>query len=248
MKILRIGISDDHFGPVRMEERSWYIVQERMAETIGEPVETVRKTAWPNDAYPDVIERWVEREQPDAVFLCAASYWVSFPSAPRAVESSRLPFARQLSAAAVRLSTRPAIAHNSAFRLARRLALRTVGYRYFFEPEEAAARVEAALRRILRHEEIAVAVRGPMPLGLPLPARIAVDSRRRCAEFDRLLAGICERLHVAYQPPGPDEPPSPAELQSDLTHVNAAGHARRARHEFDVLLSAWTAHHPLQVR
>jgi hypothetical protein len=241
MKILRIGISDDVYGPLPNDQRSWYIVQERLAERLGEPVETVLKSAWPNDAYADVIERWVEREKPDMVFLAVASYWVAFPSAPLALEGSRLPLVPAIGRIATAASRNPRIAHNAAFRLLRRAALRTTGYRYFFEPAEAAQRVEAAIRRIARHEEIALGVRGPMPLGLPLPPRLAAESRARCSDFDNRVRAACERLHVPYQQAGADEPPRREELQADLTHVNARGHARRAEGEFDLLYRAWVA-------
>ncbi|GIW18813.1 MAG: hypothetical protein KatS3mg064_1970 [Tepidiforma sp.] len=241
MKLLRIGISDDVFGPLRDEERSWHIVQERLAAAFGEPVETVLKSAWPNDAYPDVIERWVEREQPDAVFLAVASYWVSFPSAPLRLQRSRLAGLPLIGRLGLRASGNPVIAHNAAFRALRRAAFSSVGYAYHFEPAECAARVEEAARRILRHEDIALGIRGPMPLGIPLPPRIAAESRARLADFERRVRGICERLHVAYQPPGPGEPPSRSELQADLTHVNARGHARRAEHEYRLMLRALEA-------
>lgn len=241
MKMLRIGTSDDVYGPLEPPQRSWHIVQERLAEWLGEPVETILKSAWPNDAYAHVIERWIEREKPDAVFLGVASYWVSFPSAPLALEEARVPLAPMLGRLATAASRRPRIAHNGAFRLLRRVALRTTGYRYLFEPDGAARRVEDAIRRITRHEDIALGVRGPLPLGIPLPPRLAAESRARCREFDRLVQATCKRLHVPYLQAGEDEPPRPHELQRDLTHVNERGHARRAEHEFQLMHQAWLA-------
>ncbi len=243
MKLLRIGTSDDVYGPLQPHERSWHIVQERLAAAIGEPVETVLKSAWPNEAYADVIERWVERERPDAVFLAVASFWVAFPSAPLRLQHSRLPLGGPLGRLGRRASAIPAIAHNRLFRGLRRAALGTLGYAYYFAPDDCARRVEEAIRRIIRHEEVALGVRGPMPLGLPLPPRVAAESRRRCDEFGRLVGETCERLHVSYCAPGPGEPPAPDELQADLTHVNARGHARRADHEYELLLRAWHSTH-----
>ncbi|WP_322796505.1 GDSL-type esterase/lipase family protein [Tepidiforma sp.] len=232
MKILRIGVSDDEYGPLPDEQRFWYIVQQRLAEELGEPVETIRKRGWPGESLAGALDRWVERERPDLVVFCAASYWVSFPSAPTALERARLPLARPLAKVATAISRRPAIARTAPFRAARRLAYRTIGHRYFFEPLEAAAHVEAALRRVLRYEDVAVGVRGPIPLGLPLPPRLAAESRARCDAFGSILADLCDALHIPYLPAGPDEPPARSELQPDLTHVNAAGHARRAEHEY----------------
>ncbi|MCX7619162.1 SGNH/GDSL hydrolase family protein, partial [Tepidiforma sp.] len=141
----------------------------------------------------------------------------------------------------LRAAGNPAVAHNAAFRALRRAAIGTVGYAYHFEPAECAARVEEAIRRIIRREEVALGVRGPMALGLPLPPRIAAESRARVADFERRVSETCARLHVAYQPPGPDEPPAPGELQADLTHVNARGHARRAEREYRLMLRALEA-------
>lgn len=248
MKLLRIGNSDDTHGPLEPHERTWHIVQQRLQEAIGEPVETVLKAAWPNEAYADVIERWVEKERPDAVFLAVSSYWVSFPSAPLRLQRSRLPGAPVVGRLALRAAGSPRVAHNTPFRLARRLALRTVGYGYYLEPADAAARVEEAIRRIIRREEIALAVRGPRQLGIPLPPRLRDESGTRFRELDSRLADICSRLHVLYRRPDGDGRPAPEELQSDLIHLNARGHARRAEGEFDLMYRAWRTLHPASAR
>ncbi len=248
MKLLRIGNSDDTHGPVEPQQRTWHIVQDSLQETLGEPVETVLKSAWPNEAYADVIERWVEREAPDAVTLIVSSFWVSYPSAPLRLQRSRLPGAARLASLGLRAAGVPRIAHNGAFRFVRHLALGSVGYGYYLEPAEAAARVEDAIRRILRREEIALTVRGPRRLGTPLPARLQAESEARCSDLDRRVAETCARLHVLYQHSDADGWPAPEELQADLMHLNALGHARRADQEFDAMLRAWRALHPAPVR
>lgn len=97
MKVLRLGISDDAFGNLKDEERSWHIAGEALAERIGEPVETILKRSWPDERMAARVERWIEDEQPGVVLFCAAAFWVSYPSAPLLVQRTRLPFAKQLS-------------------------------------------------------------------------------------------------------------------------------------------------------
>ncbi|WP_322796504.1 SGNH/GDSL hydrolase family protein [Tepidiforma sp.] len=232
MNILRLGDSNDTFGPIPEDQRAWRIVERRLADDIGEPVRTILKSAWPSPSLPDAVERWLHQFEPDLVLVCTPSFWVAFPSAPLVLESSSSALMRRLGQAATSLSRRPAIAHTAAFRAARRLAYRTVGYRYFFEPAEVADCIEEVLRRVLRREEVALALRAPETLGLPLSPQIAAQSRARFLEMHRLLADACQRLHVPCLPDSPDATRDPAELLDDITHLNARGHRRFAQLEY----------------
>lgn len=243
MKVLRLGISDDAFGNLKDEERSWHIAGEALAERIGEPVETILKRSWPDERMAARVERWIEDEQPGLVLFCAAAFWVSYPSAPLLVQRTRLPFAKQLSGVGIRMAGNARIAHNAAFRTARRAVVGSIGGAFYFEPEHAAEMVEQWVRRAIRHEDLAVAVRGPMPLRIVGARALREACEQRRARLDSALNTMCRRLHVTYHGFSKDELPDPAHLLGDGIHVNAAGHACRAPAEADVMWRAWSALH-----
>ncbi len=241
MKVLRLGISDDGFGDVPDEQRSWYLAGAELAERTGEPVETILKRSWPDEKMADRVERWIEEDEPSVVLFCAAAFWVSYPSAPLMVQRSKVPFARQLSDVGLKLAGNARIAHNGAFRTARRAVVTTAGGAFYFEPEHAAAMVEQWIRRAIRKEDLAVAVRGPLPLRIGGPRGLRETCERRRSALDSALAEVCRSLHVAYVGFAADALPDPAHLLGDGIHVNADGHAWRTKDEFDVMWRAWQA-------
>ena len=243
MKVLRLGISDDAFGNLGDEQRSWHIAGEMLAERTGEPVETVLKRSWPDEKMAGRIERWIDDEEPGLVLFCSAAFWVSYPSAPLLVQRTKLPFARQLSGVGIKMAGNARIAHNAAFRTARRAVVGSIGGAFYFEPEHAAEMVEEWVRRAIRHEDLAVAVRGPLPLRIPGPRALRETCERRRASLDAALDAMCQRLHVAYLGFAGDEMAEPGHLLGDGIHVNAAGHASRAVGEADVMWRAWSAVH-----
>jgi len=94
---------------------------------------------------------------------------------------------------------------------------------------------------VLQREHIALAVRGPLPFAIPGPTHIQADSERRRAFLNEGLSELCERLHIPYISYGPEDRHPPEELLGDRIHVTAAGHARRAIAESDVMIRAWRA-------
>ena len=243
MRVLRLGISDDVFGTLRDEERSWHLAGDDLSKRIGEPVETILKRSWPDAKMTGRVERWIEEEDPGLVLFCAAAFWVSYPSAPLLVQRTPIPFARQVAGVGIRMAGNARIAHNALFRTARRAIVSSIGGAFYFEPEHAAEMVEEWVRRAIRHEELAVAVRGPLPLRIRGPKSLRDEAERRRAALDANLAAMCVRLHVAYVGFGPGDFAEEAHLLGDGIHVNAAGHAARAPSETDVMWRAWTAVH-----
>ncbi len=243
MKVLRLGISDDAFGEIPDEQRSWYLAGKELSERTGEPVETILKRSWPNEEMTARVERWIEEEEPSVVLFCAAAFWVSYPSAPLMVQRSKVPFARQLSGVGIKLAGNARIAHNAAFRTARRAMVTAAGGAFYFEPDQAAAMVEEWIRRATRKEDLALAVRGPLPLRIAGPTGLRDACERRRFALDSALADVCRSLHVAYMGFSGDALPKPGHLLGDGIHVNAAGHAWRAKDEAEVMWRAWEAVH-----
>jgi hypothetical protein len=242
VKILRLGISDDTYGGLPKEARSWHVTATKLAEVTGQPWETALEQAWPYSAWAETVERRIEEENPDLMLLCCASYWVSYPSAPLMVHRSRLPMAKTLARAGFWAASKPLIADRQLFHLGRRALIREANIAFFFDPAKALKSVEAVVRTVLRHEQIALAVRGPLPLNIAGPGSLRELCESRRAAFDAGLAELCRGLHVEYIGFNATDTHPADELLGDRVHVNAKGHTRRAEDEFDVMLRAWRAH------
>lgn len=241
MKILRFGISDDTHGNVPDEQRSWRLAQESLSDSTALDWETVMEPVWPSSSLASEVERAIEREQPDLVFIACASYWVSYPSAPLGVHRSNLPFAKHVARAGFWAASKPLIADRELFHQARALVVGRAVRAFFFQPEKALASVEAAFRAALRHEHLALAVRGPLPLNIPGRAAFRAECEARRAAFDSSLEALCRSLHIAYHGYTAADAHPRSELQGDRIHVNAAGHARRGETEAGIMLRAWQA-------
>lgn len=241
MKILRLGISDDTYGDLPLAQRSWKLAEGRMADATGLPWETRLAASWPASGLAEATEVSINEFRPDLVLLCCAAYWVSYPSVPLRLRRSGLPGSNRAARLGLWAASVPAIGHTAVFRLARNALTRANAAGFYFEPATALERIERVIRTVLRHEDIALAVRGPLPLAIPGSAAVAAECERRRAEFDAGLVSFCDSLHVAYYGFGPGATHPASELLSDRIHVTGAGHARRAPVEFEVMLRAWNA-------
>ncbi len=241
MKILRFGISDDDYGDLPTEQRSWHLAQERLSHETGLPWETVIASGWPSRGFAAEVERRLEGEQPDLVFFACAAFWVSYPSAPLVVQRSRLPLRKQLARAGFWAASKPFIGDRALFHRVRAAAVTAVARAFYFEPERALAHLEPAVRAAVRREHLAVAVRGPLPLNVPGGPSLRAEAEVRRARFDALLVELCRTLHVAYTGFAAGETHPREELLGDRIHVNAAGHARRAPAEAELMVRAWRA-------
>ena len=85
--------------------------------------------------------------------------------------------------------------------------------------------METCIRRILSHEDVALAVRGPRIAfateGSEKAKRVAEERRSR---VDRHMADFCRQLHIEYiaYDTGVKPDAVPDEFQSDGVHVTAA--------------------------
>lgn len=215
------------------------------AET-GEPVEVVSKSIWPNDRLPGMIDSWLEEYEPAFVFLWINPFWFTYESGARIFERRLGRFARRFVGLEKQVAARPAVNQNPAYKGLRRALVTTIGGRVFVEPTELLPRVETWVRRIIRHEEVTLLVRGallPMHMGATHPGR--ARSVRRYLEVDAAVAALCERLHVAYLPsPPPGEWIGQPELfLRDRFHCNTEGHARLGVIEAEAMVAAWRRSH-----
>jgi hypothetical protein len=62
------------------------LLRERLEAFVDAPVEVVVKTIWPTETLPATVEKWVEREQPDLVWLGVVDYWYEYTPVPKRME------------------------------------------------------------------------------------------------------------------------------------------------------------------
>ena len=74
MKVLRYGISDDEFGELPAEQRSWHLAARRLEELTGQPWETVIKRSWPGSAWSEEVERDIAEEPGKRLALWAPAF------------------------------------------------------------------------------------------------------------------------------------------------------------------------------
>jgi hypothetical protein len=202
VRILRLGSSVDIHGETPAELRAAAIAERRLADAAGCAFETVLKIAWPTADLPDVVGRSVSEIQPDIVCFNISSFWCESEVVSLRLGDHLGPVGRLLARWLERATVRYEFMTNPLTRLARRLALATIGGRPPFSPGEAAAAIDATLRRIVRSEGATVVVAGS-------PYSAAVDggagARRRAGErrrelFERLRQ-TCESLTIPYDLP-----------------------------------------------
>jgi hypothetical protein len=178
------------------------------------------------------------------VFLWINSYWFTYESGARIFERRLGRFARRFIGLEKQVAARPALNQNPAYKGLRRLAVTTIGGSVFVEPQDLLPKVETWIRRVLRHEEITLVVRGavpPMHMGAsPLGRSRSV---RRYLEMDTAVQALCQKLHVEYMASPPHDSGKPELFLRDRFHFNAAGHAILGQIEAEAMVRAWRRSH-----
>ncbi|MBI5948488.1 MAG: SGNH/GDSL hydrolase family protein [Chloroflexi bacterium] len=240
MRILHLGNSNDVNPLVPEGERAHDVAERTITGLTGEAVETIARVIWPAAELPGIVAGWLERYEPDVVFLRMSSYWVTYESVPLRVERRGGIVGRALARAGFKAGGNATVASSSPFRFGRRMAARNVGGDTFFTPAEAAGHVSDVLRRVLARESVVVAVRGPLHIfnssGTPEGRE---RSRRRLFEFDALVAEACRNLHVPYASVAGTA--TPDLLLPDEVHENAKGARIFGELEGRAVAEAWLA-------
>lgn len=203
MKVLRLTNSNDIL-PGTADARPG-LLRERLEAYMGEPVEIVVKAIWPTESLPATVEKWVEREQPDLVWLGVVNYWYEYQSVPKRMERLFGRFGSTVSHLGFRAADTPWLSQNAAFRAVRGALQRTVGGDPHFTPEHIVQVVGTIARRVLRSEGTVLVIWGPFAhtnyaVGRR-GERAAEAMRRHIVQELRDLAGT---LHVEYF--APEEP------------------------------------------
>ena len=196
MRILRLSTSDDLHPSVPDELRGYRIVERTVAAETGEPVETILREIWPEANLPDVVGAWLDRYEPDIVFLRVSSFWASYQSVPLKLRRSRLGApGRALARAGFAAAEVPRVGHSRAFIAFRDAARRVIGGATYFTPEEVIERLTLTMRRVLRREGVLLIVRGGLVAETAgCPAGVVAreeEKRRRLMRRWRLPAPNC---------------------------------------------------------
>lgn len=159
VKILRLTTSNDtvHQGP---ESRVGWL-QRLGEERLGEPLEIVSRAVWPDARLPAAAEKWIEREQPDIVWLVLQSFWFEYLSVPKRLERKFGRVGKVASEAGFKAADKPLVANNFAFRQGRKLLQRTIGGDPHFAIDPLFETIEGLARVSLRNEGRQFVVWGP---------------------------------------------------------------------------------------
>lgn len=244
VRLLRLGNSYDTDPNVAPGANKVSVADRILAEGSGEQIETTIRVVWPSPALPGLIDGWLDRYQPDVAILVVSSYWFTYVSVPVRVERSFGPLGKPLARAGLKAAATPWLAHNPAFRLARRATLSTIGGATNFTPAEVIESMETCIRRILTRETVALVVRGPrVAFAADGTEKSRQWAEKRRAAVSTHMAEFCRRLHVEYvaYDVGASPLDSPNEFQGDLVHATAGSHEDQGRLEGDALLRAWRA-------
>ena len=200
MHILLIGTSAD--------AREWFkggklrheIVAERLEAELGEPVTMTVKSLWPDERVTRVLATWIEKEQPDVIYMAGAAFWFCYRSVPLRMRRLLGPFGARFATAGFRFADSSRWAHNAIFRTIRGGLQVTIGGDTHFTPEEVIERMSECVRIALRHEGAALIVKGPQGrtnYARSRRGREANERKRR--QVNGALAALCAQLHVTYE-------------------------------------------------
>lgn len=245
INLLRLGSSNDVFPGVPEHLRAGAIAGSVLATAAGEAVETVERVIWPDPELPDLIDRWLDRYRADVVSLKVNTFWFAHASVPLKLERHFGSFGKAAGSAGRRAAGVPWVARGRFFRLANRLALRTIGGETYFTPEDVLARMEACMRRILAREHVVLVVRGTdggrEHRELPRRALAVYEERRRAVHLG--MAALCRDLSVPYiaRETRRDKADFQLRLGADGFHQGVEGQRLGGIEEGEVLAAAWKA-------
>lgn len=237
MKILRLTTSNEliHQGPG--SRLDW--LTRLGSEQLGEPVEIVSKTVWPDARLPKAVERWVADEQPDLVWMMLQSFWFEYRSVPKKLSRKFGRAGKVASDIGFKAADRPRIANNSVFRTGRRLLQRTVGGDAHFTTADLYATVESIARISLRDEGRQFVVWGPFSYSnFSVTKKEERDTdRARTALIGRVRA-LSRDLHFYHEAPDRPRWATDGEVgkHSDGFHHGADEQRQMAEREIATLL------------
>lgn len=233
MKVLLLGSSNDEGQWFAGGKKRHELAAERLEADLGEPVEFIVKSIWPNENIASVVEGWMRKYRPDVVYLNTGSYWYLYRSVPLRMQRVLGKFGVVVGNAGFRFADSKRWAHNALFRTIRRVLQDTIGGDTHFTADEVVERMTECLRVCVRPEGVAVVMKGPHGRDryTRWKGRFARDEATRL-RVHRELEAACRQLHVTYDGVG----------EGGVRHQPAYGrgttvgdglHGNALRHEFE---------------
>jgi hypothetical protein len=240
MRVLRLTNSNDTQAHIPEPLRASAIAASTTAELIGEPVDTEIRVHWPGPTVPGLLEKWLDRYNPDMVFILASSFWVCYASVPVKLQRRYGSLGLWSSRAGFKAGNNPTVASNPIARKVRQFAGRTIGGEPHFTVDAGMDYVAALLRTVLAREAAIPVVRGPGPtLNARGDARGHTLAAQRADDFDARLADLCAKLHVTYASARTIS--DPTLLGPDGVHDTIDGHHAAGELEGRAMAAAWLA-------
>lgn len=246
MKILYLTNSNSIQPQIAESERRMALVSRGMEQVVGEPVEGVIRPVWPTKALPRAVDRWMEAERPDMVYLQVIAFWFTYESVPIRLEKMLGPLGRPVRSLGIKASQTPWIGHNDTFHNVRQWAQRHIGGASFFTPEQVVETISESIRIIVRYEDSLLVVKGPRggrSYQASEEARQRADARRLIVHRD--LKALCSELHVDYV--GSDVPVERVGIDylGDNLHAGPQSQRVMADEILSFLAAAWERHRSL---
>jgi hypothetical protein len=246
IRVLRVSNSQDTFGTFDDEVRPYRVAARMLEEAEGRPVETIVHVAWPTENLPEVIDRWLDRYEPDMLYLKVIDYWFAFESVPVRMERMLGRLGRPVARTGKKAASQRWLAFNPFFRGLRFAAQATIGGEPMFEPEQVVERISATVRRATRREDLVIVVDGPLGVFRMSPRK----KKQRWAEERRLrihraMEDLCQQLHIVHR--GMERPRYLAAsdpVLGDGLHFQAEGQVRLGQEEGVAMVEAWLRAHP----
>jgi hypothetical protein len=246
MRVLRLAASDEDHGRMAPGSQAHEVAAALLREATGEEVETTIRNLWPDDGLPDLVDRWMDRYQPDLVLLKVNAFWFNYLSVPLRLERALGPAGKYIGRAGVRAGEIRWVARSPVFRNARRFLLRTIGGATYFTPEQVVTSMRECATRILAHEGGGLVVVGPHSrLNHELTRKAAAAHERRRLYVHNSMKQFCAELHVPFR--GQDVLPGREEVAAmvgaDQLHLNAEAARRGGEEEAAAFLQVWQKIH-----
>lgn len=255
MKMLFLGNSNDAGDWFEGGKKRHEIIAERLEEEFGEPVEVTVKSLWPNENLPGRVAEWIEKSQPDLIYITMSGYWFLYRSVPLRVQRIMGTMGDRVGDAGFRAAESKRWSHNAVFRGTRKALQETIGGDTHFTPQQVIDCMSEVVRTAVRHEGAVVVVKGPhgKKQYSHTPRAAARDERKR-RKVHLAMKSLCAQLHVPYE--GAETPVfrDPSYVKGltvgDGLHSTAERHALEAEPLFETLRSALVAagHEPGSTR
>ncbi len=249
MKLLRLAPSDEFISDVDPSTRAVPLVDQILERELGEPVESITRSAVPSARLPGIVESWLERYEPDIVYLLVNIFFLNYESTPQRVRrrgGKRI--GAPVADAGIRMGKIPRLNKNPAFKASRRLIKKVVGGDTYFEPAEYSTNVISTLQKVIQREGTGAVVFGPVTAQVTREWMKPTKAEARRLLVHRDIQSFCVRTSVPYY--GADIPITAADYFDDMIgdddlHSNQAGHAMRAVVEARMILGSWRRLHGL---